>query len=1017
MPPTFVSYVAICIAFLSLSSVTNATPSAISAFPSDWILKGCYIDSTADRSLQGANTESDDMTNDNCITFCANQGFNLAGTEFGAECYCDFVINVARQSDSDCNTPCNGDDSETCGAANRLTVYQYNGSAPLGPLTNPGPPGWSSVGCYTDDVAARTLSTLVSTDGGASNMSVVHCTDACNAGGFKFAGMEFGQECYCDNKLENGAVPATSGCSSPCLGNVTEACGGSSRINIYELGANTITTAPVGGSGSSSSSTTSSPPTSSSMVSNLPANWKYRGCFVDPTDARIFTHEEPDNQDMTIESCVDACINLGYSVAGMEWGVQCFCDNFVHNGGNQTDDSECNMPCGGDANELCGQGNRLSVYSNATLQIFQPPTAQMTDLPGDWQYVGCISDNSIGNRSLPWQLILTSNNSASTCLKQCSDFGYTAGGMEFGDECYCGDPGDVAAAGATTEPESDCNMPCSGNFTFFCGAGNRLSYYEWQGSILTQFNYPQGDAAGLYEFFIGGLIVPLVSAQTITKKVAFLEKFGDTKNSTGAYELDPSLQSNFDAAWRTLHVATDVFCTAMIQLPDRVGRLLSVGGWSLNSLVGVRLYWPTGSPGVESTRDWQENVNELHLLNPRWYPSALVLANGSILVVGGENGSNGPPVPTMEILPPPEEGYAKFASWLNRTDPNNLYPFVCVLPTGGIFVQYYNEAIILDEETLDIVKQLPNVPGTVNDFLAGRNYPYEGTMVLMPQHAPYTDPLKIMICGGGTQAGTGPAIDNCVTIEPEVDGAEWVLERMPSKRVMTCMTALPDGTYLITNGAFFGAAGFGLGTDPNTNAVLYEPNKPVGQRMSVMANSTLFRLYHSESVLLSDGSVLISGSDPEDTRYPQEYRVEKFLPPYLTNPKTRPTYTIQSIDWAYGDKVDIDVTVHNNPISQVNISILAAEGATHGNNFGQRMLFPEFTCSGMTCTITAPPNANVWPPAWAQLFVLDDGMPSESQYIRIGGDPAGLGDWPKLDDFDTPGLGSAQVGGNTTVNS
>ena len=36
----------------------------------------------------------------------------------------------------------------------------------------------------------------------------------------------------------------------------------------------------------------------------------------------------------------------------------------------------------------------------------------------------------------------------------------------------------------------------------------------------------------------------------------------------------------------------------------------------------------------------------------RWYPTALVLANGSILVMGGEQGSNGFPEASLEILPP-----------------------------------------------------------------------------------------------------------------------------------------------------------------------------------------------------------------------------------------------------------------------------------------------------------------------------------------------------------------------------
>jgi hypothetical protein len=37
------------------------------------------------------------------------------------------------------------------------------------------------------------------------------------------------------------------------------------------------------------------------------------------------------------------------------------------------------------------------------------------------------------------------------------------------------------------------------------------------------------------------------------------------------------------------------------------------------------------------------------------------------------------------------------------------------------------------------------------------------------------------------------------------------------------MTALRDGTYLILNGGQQGRAEFGLATNPNHNAVLYDP--------------------------------------------------------------------------------------------------------------------------------------------------------------------------------------------------
>ena len=70
----------------------------------------------------------------------------------------------------------------------------------------------------------------------------------------------------------------------------------------------------------------------------------------------------------------------------------------------------------------------------------------------------------------------------------------------------------------------------------------------------------------------------------------------------------------------------------------------------------------------------------------------MIMANGSILVVGGEEGSNGAPIPNLEVLPKPVGGPTYlYMDWLERTDPNNLYPFLAVLPGGGVFVQYYNE--------------------------------------------------------------------------------------------------------------------------------------------------------------------------------------------------------------------------------------------------------------------------------------------------------------------------------------
>jgi Domain of unknown function (DUF1929) len=216
------------------------------------------------------------------------------------------------------------------------------------------------------------------------------------------------------------------------------------------------------------------------------------------------------------------------------------------------------------------------------------------------------------------------------------------------------------------------------------------------------------------------------------------------------------------------------------------------------------------------------------------------------------------------------------------------------------------------------------------------------------------------------------------------------------------MTALPDGTYLILNGGQQGSAGFGLGKIPNLNAVLYDPSKPVNSRMSVMANTTVARMYHSEAILMQDGSVLVSGSDPQDPEFPEEYRVEKFSPPYLLSGIAPPTFTIINKDWTYGESISF--TLGGAPAGAIRVSLMAVEASTHGNSMGQRTLFPQVSCSGTSCTVTAPPTKYIAPPAWYQMFVLDGPTPSHSVFVRIGGDPGSIGNWPATGGFNLPGV-------------
>ena len=316
--------------------------------------------------------------------------------------------------DNGCNMPCSGNATEQCGGGNHLTVF-YNGGGTIS--TNPGPPGWTSLGCYTDG-GARTLTTGMAVPGGASAMTVALCTAACKQNSFTLAGVEYANECYCGNAFSNGGVPAQdiTTCNMVCAGNKTEWCGGPNRLNVYQVGTGS-SASTGGGTGATPTVTTIGANQNPTPVSDGPGaltttttagltmvqgpsatqaagSWTYKGCYIDGVNNRILPTQVPSTNQMTVESCSASCAANGFSVAGAEYGTECYCGNAIIQGGKQdtANPNGCNMNCGGNANEKCGGPSRMSIYSNitGTVPVIAPPVSQNTSLPGKWQYVGCL---------------------------------------------------------------------------------------------------------------------------------------------------------------------------------------------------------------------------------------------------------------------------------------------------------------------------------------------------------------------------------------------------------------------------------------------------------------------------------------------------------------------------------------------------------------------------------------------------------------------------------------------------
>lgn len=103
------------------------------ALPSGWTALGCVTDAPApSRALYQSHTDAA-LTPAACMKSCTASGYDLAGTQFSKECWCGGALNSTggagkTAAASDCNMPCAGDASQTCGGNYRMNLYGFTNS-------------------------------------------------------------------------------------------------------------------------------------------------------------------------------------------------------------------------------------------------------------------------------------------------------------------------------------------------------------------------------------------------------------------------------------------------------------------------------------------------------------------------------------------------------------------------------------------------------------------------------------------------------------------------------------------------------------------------------------------------------------------------------------------------------------------------------------------------------------------------------------------------------------------------
>ncbi|KAF8113733.1 hypothetical protein N665_0046s0079 [Sinapis alba] len=467
-----------------------------------------------------------------------------------------------------------------------------------------------------------------------------------------------------------------------------------------------------------------------------------------------------------------------------------------------------------------------------------------------------------------------------------------------------------------------------------------------------------------------------------------------------AHSIEYNVESN---TVRPLTVQSNTWCSSGSLRPD--GVLVQTGG-DRDGELKARTFTPCDN----NECDWVEINNGL--ARRRWYSSNHILPDGNQIIIGGQRQFS------YEFFPKttfPNVIELPFLAETNdRGEENNLYPNVFLNTDGNLFIFANNRAILLDYVKNKVVKTYPAIPGG-----DPRSYPSTGSAVLLPLKNLEADKIdaEVLVCGGAPKGSFilafrkrtfVKALDTCARIKINDENPQWTVEKMPRARVMGDMTLLPNGDVLLINGGSAGSAAWELGREPVFVPDLYHPENPVNSRFESLNPNTIPRIYHSTAILLRDGRVLVGGSNPHafynftGVLFPTELSLEAFSPAYLEpefaklrpkimSPKSQSTIT-------YGMNLKVKFKVAGKVKGPVKVTMVFPSFTTHSFSMNQRLLVLDNVRVKRTSSVfgalfdksknyevqvRTPKSANIAPPGYYMMFVVNQNVPSEGIWVRL----------------------------------
>jgi hypothetical protein len=391
----------------------------------------------------------------------------------------------------------------------------------------------------------------------------------------------------------------------------------------------------------------------------------------------------------------------------------------------------------------------------------------------------------------------------------------------------------------------------------------------------------------------------------------------------------------------------NLFCSGHSQLAD--GRILVVGGYDSANLgaANANLFDPL-------SQTWSALPNMAYR---RWYPTSTTLPDGRALVTSGAQSCLTCLADTPEIFDP---ATGRFTTVTTARLGVPYYPFMFVLPDGKVVDAGANEDPVATSTFDPAAKTWTMVDPVVRDGHSAAMYA----------------PGKIIKSGTAADSGTpGSAAATAFVLDMTVPSPAWrQVASMASPRAFHNTTLLPDGSVLVTGGGTM-LDGYDVASSVKA-AELWTPST---ETWRTLAPATIPRLYHSTALLLPDGRVLTAGSGNDGPAVNQTDG-EIFSPPYLFK-GARPQIASAPQTAQYGSPISVQSP---DAASIASISLIRPGAVTHGFDEDQRFLSLAFAASGSALSVQMPANANLAPPGYYMLFLVNtSGVPSIASFVLL----------------------------------